>query len=288
MMNSSAVSSVQRAVAKEPTLPVLPLGLPALLTALRDEDISLDALAAAVRSFPSIAVRLIALANSSWISPKQPVVGLMDACALLGLRLVRSVSFALAVARPFDPSRCPGFNVGRYWYTALLTAEGAALLAPGLDDDCDPDTAYTAGLLHNLGLMWLADTWPTQTETAIQVVAVGEGFDLPQALYAATGNDYCMAGGRLCEAWELPEALTTAIRFHRTPEYRGPHWQFAAGCGLAAAMSATLWRGDEWNPQDFDDHPLSMSSSDMQAIFRQLESKRDSIRQLTQTLFGGG
>lgn len=287
MMSDKAFSAVQLTVVKEPTLPVLPAGLPALLTALRDEDISLDKLATAVRSFPSIAVRLIALANSSWVSPKQPVISLMDACALLGLRLVRSVSFALAVARPFDPSRCPGFNVERYWYTALLTAEGAALLAPRLGGDCNPDTAHTAGLLHNLGLMWLADTWPTQTETAIQVVAAGEGFDLPQALYAATGNDYCVAGGRLCETWGLPEALTTAIRYHRTPEYRGPHWQFAAGCGVAAAMSATLWRGKEWTQEDLDDYPLDLSLSDMQSIFRQLENKRDSIRHLTQTLAQG-
>jgi len=270
--------------AKEPTLPVLSPGLPYLLTALGDEDIDLDKLAAAIRCFPSIAGRLVALANSAWVSPKRPIISLLDACALLGLRMVRCVSFALAVARPFDPSRCPGFNAGRYWCTALLTAEGAALLSHHLDE-CHLDTAHTAGLLHNLGLMWLADAWPTQTSAAFQTVAADESLDLALALQVATGSDYCVAGGLLSEAWRLPETLTVAIRYHRTPEYQGLHWQYAAGCGVAAGMSATLWRGQGWVDKDMGAYPWDISPSVLQSIFCQLESKRDSIAHLAQTLF---
>ncbi len=277
-----APMAVASPLAKEPTLPVLSPGLPYLLTALGDEDIDMETLATAIRCFPSIAGRLIALANSAWVSPKRPVISLLDACALLGLRMVRCVSFALAVARPFDPSRCPGFNAERYWCTALLTAEGATLLSHHLDT-CHPDTAHTAGLLHNLGLMWLADAWPTQTAAALQAVAADPSLDLAAALRATTGSDYCVSGGQLSEAWRLPETLIAAIRYHRTPEYRGLHWQYAAGCGIAAGMSATLWRGLEW--EDRGTFPMEISASTLQSIFCQLESKRDSIAHLAQTLF---
>lgn len=270
----------------EPTLPVLAPGLPYLLSALGDEDIDLDALATAVRCFPSITGRLIALANSAWVSPKRPIIGLPDACSLLGLRMVRCVSFALAVARPFDPGSCPGFDVGRYWCSALLTAEGAALLAPHLNDEAFPvDTAHTAGLLHNLGLMWLADSRPAQTAMAFQVVAANQGFDLAQALYAATGNDYCVAGGRLCKAWHLPEALTVAIQYHLTPAYRGPNWQFAAICGIAASMSSRLWSNQEWSLVHSDYDALGLSPEVLQSVFQKLAGKRDSIRGLAKTLF---
>ena len=283
---SQQVHSSQAHSSKEPTLPVLAPGLPYLLSALGDEEIDLGALATAVRCFPSITGRLVALANSAWVSPKRPIISLPDACSLLGLRMVRCVSFALAVGRPFDPGRCPGFDVERYWGSALLTAEGAALLAHHLSDDAFPvDTAHTAGLLHNLGLMWLADSWPTQTAMALQVVAAGEGFDLGQALYAATGNDYCAAGGQLSEAWHLPEPLTIAIRYHRTPGYRGAHWQFPAICGIAAGMASRLRRGLEWAPGPSDYDALAFSPDVLQSVFQKLAGKRDSIQHLSKTLF---
>ena len=285
---SEAASSLPVTPPDELTLPVLLPGLPYLLTALGDEDVDFDVLTTAIRSFPSIAGRLVALANSAWVSPKRPVISLQEACAVLGLRMVRCVSFALAVGRPFDPSRCPGFDVERYWCTALLTAEGAALLSPHLGDECHPDTAHTAGLLHNLGLMWLADSQPTQTAAALQVAAADEGFDVAQALYAATGSDYCLAGGRLSEAWQLPDTLITAIRYHRSPEYRGPHWPFAAGCGVAAQMSALIWHGMDWVPETIPHSALAIPPAVLQSIFLQLESKRDSIRHLSQTLFAQG
>ena len=285
---SEASSSLRVTPPDEPTVPVLLPGLPYLLAALGDEDVDLDVLATAIRCFPTIAGRLVALANSAWVSPKRPVISLLDACAVLGLRMVRCVSFALAVGRPFDPSRCPGFDVERYWCTALLTAEGAALLSQHLGDECHPDTAHTAGLLHNLGLMWLADSQPTQTATALQVAAADEGFDVAQALYAATGSDYCVAGGRLSEAWQLPDTLTTAIRYHRSPEYRGPHWPLATSCGVAAQMSARIWHGMDWVPETIPHFVVAIPPAVLQSTFLQLESKRDSIRHLSQTLFAQG
>lgn len=285
-MNAVALSPLTHSDS-EPTLPVLSPGLPYLLSALGDDEIGLDALVDAVRCFPSITGRLVALANSAWVAPKRAIVSLPDACSMLGLRMVRCVSFALAVSRPFDASRCPGFDLERYWGSALLTAEAAALLAHRLNDHSLPvDTAHTAGLLHNLGLMWLADSWPAPTATALHVAASGEGFDLAQALYAATGNDYCAAGGKLSEAWHLPEPLTIAIRYHRTPEYRSAHWQFAAICGIAAGMASQLWRGQEWVPTPAYDGALALSSEALQSVFQQLAGKLESIQHLSKTLFG--
>lgn len=270
----------------EPTLPVLSPGLPFLLSALGDEEIDLAALVDAVKCFPSITGRLVALANSAWVSPKRPIVSLPDACSMLGLRMVRCVSFALAVAKPFDPSRCPGFDLERYWGSALLTAEGAALLAHHLSDNTLPaDTAHTAGLLHNLGLMWLADSWPAATASALQAAANDESLDLAHALYASTGNDYCVAGGKLSEAWRLPEPLTIGIRYHRTAEYRGAYWQFAAICGVAAGMASRLWRGEEMTSRFIDAPTLALPADTLQSVFQQLAKKRESIQHLAKTLF---
>lgn len=274
-------------MAAEPALPVLPPGLPYLLAALGDNGVEMHALAAVVQRFPTIAGRLLALANSAWASPARPVTGLAEACTLLGLRVVRSVSIALSVARPFDPNRCTGFDAVRFWTSAFLTAEAAALLSPHLDRTCDADTLRTAGLLHNLGLLWLADARSQQTGLALQAVAAEADLSLSVALRERVGTDYHEAGGLLGAAWQLPEALTVAMRHCADADYRGPHWRLAAGCGLAVSIAAAPLRDSDRLPGETAASAWPISSAAMERLYLQTAKKRESLHQLAQALFGG-
>ena len=279
----ASASTARRA--RQPSVPVLPSGLPHLLSTLSNDSVDARAIVNAVERVPAIAAHLLTLANSPWAAPPRPVVSLTNACALLGLRLVRSLSIALTVAKPFNASRCPDFDAGRYWCTAFLAADGAARLAPHMGVESEREALRTAGLLHNLGLLWMAEKWPAQTAAALQTAATGQHGSLAALLRAATGTDYCESGGMLGDAWKLPEMLTIAMRHHLDLEYRGPHWQFAAACGAAAAMAAALWRGASVMPEDSVWHSLDIASSAMDAIFDQLAGKFDSTRELAHTLF---
>ncbi|MCP4996368.1 MAG: HDOD domain-containing protein, partial [Gammaproteobacteria bacterium] len=144
-----------RARLDESRLPVLPAGIPYLLTVLTDEEIAINELARILERFPTIVARLIALANSAWSSPASDVTSLEMACARLGFNIIRSVSIALAIAQPFDPNRCQAFDAERYWCSALLTADAATWLSPlsQVAYAPEPETARVGGLLHNLGLL---------------------------------------------------------------------------------------------------------------------------------------
>jgi HD-like signal output (HDOD) protein len=220
-------------------LPLLPPGVLHLLSALRADDLGNRELTLAVRNFPPIVARVVALANSVWATPREPVTNLFGACALLGLNVVRSVCIALAVARPFNSSRCPAFDAKRFWLSALLTAEGAVLLRPLLAPRCDVNTLGTAGLLHNLGLLGMAHVSPEPTHTALDAAARGD--DLVVALRAASGTDYCEVGAALGQAWKLPSELTLPMHHHRGIDYRGPHEALVA-CRANAVPSTTLPR----------------------------------------------
>ncbi len=140
-------------------LPSLPAGAPYLLKSLTNENIDFAELASVVEKFPGIAGKLISLVNSAWSAPATEVTSLEDTCSRLGLGVVRSTSIALAVAAPFNSTRCPSFDLEYYWCSVLLAADAASRLA-GVSSsirDFEPATARAAGLLHNLGLLWLAD-----------------------------------------------------------------------------------------------------------------------------------
>lgn len=285
-MSTSVAPALRAAGLDKPVLPVLPPGLPFLLTAIGDEATGSQDWAAALQRFPSIAGRVIALANSAWASPRRPITGLPDACALLGLRVVRSVSIALAVARIFNARRCPGFDARRFWCSALLTAEGAAVLALELGGELDSSTLSAAGLLHNLGLLWMADESPEETAAALKARESGEADDLLQALRKTTGTDYCEKGGLLGEAWGLPDALTSAMRHHRTPGYAGPHAGFALGVGAVARMVATLGKKDDAACTEVEMVFSGVPPAAAAAVLKHLELKCDAISELAKSLMG--
>jgi HD-like signal output (HDOD) protein len=87
------------------------------------------------------------------------VTSLEATCSRLGLGVVRSTSIALAISAPFNPAKCPSFDLEYYWCSVLLTAEAASRLAAESSSkhEFEPATARAAGLLHNLGLLWLVD-----------------------------------------------------------------------------------------------------------------------------------
>ena len=283
----SPATSAPLHVAQNITLPVLPQNLTYLLAALGDGDIEIKALAAIVERFPGIAGRLLALANSAWAAPARPVSYLAGAISLLGMRVVRSASIALAVARPFDPHRCPGFDAMRYWSSAFLVAEGMALLSPHVGAGRDGETYRSAGLLHNLGLLLLADIDPLRTDLSFKAVAANQEIDLISVQRATLGTDYCDIGGQLGTAWRLPAELTVVMRHHREPDYRGAHWHLAACCGVAVAMSTALWRGMAQMADMEGTHGLDIPQSAIDTVFGQMKARREYTRDLAQALFSG-
>jgi HD-like signal output (HDOD) protein len=227
------------------SLPVLPPAAGYLLSTLYAPDASIKTMAREIERFPGITARVLAMANSAWSAPLSAVLTLPDACTRLGLHLVRTLSIALAVANVFDPTKCPGFNAERYWVTALLAAEASTQLARGIGRGDVAPTWRCAGLFHNIGLLWLADSQPNGTSTALHGRGGG---GLLARLQRALNTDYCQAGAQLAQAWGLPETYVTLIAQHRQPALAGDEFPGAAVVGVGADMAACLYCGESWSP----------------------------------------
>ena len=223
-------------------LPTLPPGTPFLLKSLTDENIDFVELAATLEKFPSIAGKLISLANSVWSAPASDITSLEATCSRLGFGVVRSTSIALAIAAPFDAARCPSFDPERFWLSALLVAEAASGLALAADGDGrpEPSTARAAGLLHNLGLLWLTDRLPEAVDEALALSDEQPAGSLRQALVRVLGFDQAEAGGHLAAAWELPAPLALAMAHYPDADYRGPQRELVHTVGLAVELVSSL------------------------------------------------
>jgi len=71
---------------------------------------------------PSLAARLVGLANSAYFRRTSSIRGVSEAIYVIGFRTVRSLATATALQEPFSNNRCPSFQPGRFWLHAVLTA----------------------------------------------------------------------------------------------------------------------------------------------------------------------
>lgn len=276
-------------LSKTTRLPVLPNAVNHLLTALFDDDIDFAKLTKIIEQYPSISARLLSLANSAWSAPVTPISTVENACARLGFNIIRNVSIALTLSEPFNPRCCPVFDAEHFWTTSMLVADGAAMLASGtgkmdLDDEMQK-TAQTAGIIHNLGLLWLAENLPNETGQALDFVSNDSSFTVSQALNQFAGFDYCEVGYWLGHEWGLPDILLMPMRYHLNNHYQGQFWEISHLVGAAAIMTGTLYKGDDNLPKNDFLEQLEIKRSYQEETFSKLAKKLDKTRELVKILF---
>lgn len=263
-------------------VPVLPPGVTYLLEALHNDNLSFFQIARAIEHVPSVAARLLALANSAWSAPASPVTSTEAACSRLGMRVVRSASIALAISQPFNPARCPAFDGATFWGSALLNAEAAAWLADKVLRD-QRATARTAGLLRNFGLVWLADTMPTETGLALKAAHDGPPGSLNDALVEHCGLGYTEAGALLADAWQLPGALRDAIgdRADRSAKTAPLSRVVIAACRMVNAVRHDL----EWDEPDPGLRELGLELPVQRVGIEYLQAVKERTVAMAETLF---
>ena len=268
-------------------LPVLPPGAPFLLKTLSNENISMKDLAGIIERFPNIAARLITLSNSAWSSPASAISSLDVACARLGFSIVRSVSIALAVSSPFNANHCPAFDPVRYWCSSIMVADASSWLASVIPQQIKLDvaTARAAGLLHNLGLLWLTDKLPREMQKVFMHLQHEPEMHLNQTLYDTLGIFCHSASGRLAQHWCLPEILVIAMSEQSNEVYADRHWELTAVVGEAVNMVSSLFHNVPW-PEDTQRlSRLSVQRNIANDLFERLSTQFARTHELAQTLF---
>ncbi len=268
-------------------VPVLPPGATHLMQRLSDEHIPFPELAAEIERFPTIAARLIALANSAWSGSSRSVTSLSEACTRLGFNVVRSTSIALAISSPFNPNRCPAFSAQAYWLDAMLVAEAAFGLAPSttLPSPLCAQTMRTLGLLHNLGLLWLADSMADSCQKALEETQSAPETPLHKALQQHCGFDQYVAVEALAKAWALPPALTDVLGQQSSNSDESELWQGGKLLNLSKTLIHCL---STKNPDQIDLQQyqgLGIGPNEIEAQFVRLEKLQPRIETLANSLF---
>jgi HD-like signal output (HDOD) protein len=198
------------------TIKPLPQVAIRVLSAVDDEHVGTEELAALVRRDVALHARILKVANSALYGLRTAVDSVDRAIALLGRRtLTKLVVGACAGDTLKGGERGYLLDHGalfRHGMAAGVTCEilGRHITLP------NPGLLYSACLLQDLGKIAL-DEWVASEASGLAHL-VSEGITFVEAESRILGVDHAEVGAWLAEAWEFPPPLVDAIRHHHAPE----------------------------------------------------------------------
>ncbi len=163
---------------------------------------------------PGLSAKILKLANSPLYTMGQEIRTVGGAVQLLGLRTVRSVIYAAAYEEAIAGIGC-SLDKKALWAHSLATAIGARLFANS--HGVDAEDAYTAGLLHRIGLVTLAKVAPEIVDKLLEQSRT-EGRPLHEVAAEVIGFRPGDLGAVVAERWNLGKVVAAAARYYWNPD----------------------------------------------------------------------
>jgi putative nucleotidyltransferase with HDIG domain len=196
-------------------LPALPSVVLDLISSFGREEVDVTTLAEKMSRDQALAAKILRLANSSFYGLPAKVKTVRQAIAVLGFDNARALAVASNVIKHFDGSGSGRrVDVAAFWRHSIATALCAKSLArhAGLDQDA----AFVAGLLHDIGRLVLAISFPDEYARVLDDCARNDT-PVDAAELRVLGVDHQRTGQLLAETWKFPPLIQRAIANHHAP-----------------------------------------------------------------------
>lgn len=237
---------------------------------------------AVVRTDAVLTAKVLKLANSAYYGFQHEVDSLLDAANKLGLSALVQLVVTSCASQTLREDG--GEDTGRrLWERSVRCAVAAGVIARETGV-VEPDRAYTAALLENLGELVVEQHLDRFRDAVEERVEAGE--ERLEAERRVLGLDHAVIGARLARQWGLPDALVDAIGFHHRPEEARSEPLLTAVGGLAEALTEALERGGDLGAVSYDlsEKALRLTGLDRErlaalapAVEAEVERARDMI-----------
>jgi len=211
-------------------LPPLPAVALRVMEVAQNPKSSASDLALVVSSDPGLSGRLLRVVNSAAYRRSREVTSVQEALVTLGFVQARNMAISSAIAGAYSPDALNAlFRIETFWRHSIAVAFKAAELA-GQNRRLDVPSAFTAGILHNMGRLAMFYADPAALDQAV-AEAIARSVPIEQTERDLLGYDHAEVGGQLAAKWRLPEPIREAIANHHNEAV--PEGSLA-GCVAAA------------------------------------------------------
>jgi putative nucleotidyltransferase with HDIG domain len=215
----SAGHEVELAVRRLDSLSMLPAVAARFLSQLTEAKHWSLVLVETIESDPALAARVLSLIGRQGTGSANAIVSIRQALDKLPIHTVRDAFFSLDVFQDlgtnYSPTRPDVLLKEGLTLHALAVACCAEAIAEAASVQIDSQTAYLAGLLHDIGKLALGQAMPKSFARIFEYAKL-QGASLCTIEQKYLGIDHTILGKRLAGKWNLPEQITLAIWLHHS------------------------------------------------------------------------
>ncbi len=208
-----AARQVKLAIGRLSSLSTFPgVGMQLFSRLLRDQ-LSPLALADIIESDPALSTKILSLIGRQGLYPPEMRLSLRQILDKFTTDEIRDVVLSVKVVQPIDPDG--KLRAGLVLHS-LATACCAKSIAEEIElPEVSPETAYWAGLLHDLGKFALLETMP---KSLTRIVEEAESTEQCSCAIEQKhlGVEHTTIGRHLAQRWRLPEPVVLAIWLHHS------------------------------------------------------------------------
>ncbi|HEY1985956.1 MAG TPA: HDOD domain-containing protein [Terracidiphilus sp.] len=198
-----------------------------------NENVQLSKLGELISSDPAFASEVLTIANSMLYAPRYPIKSILQAVEVLGAGHLQGLCLTVGV-RAYLGKWLGHPAMRTLWRHNMACALIAQQLASA--GTMDRDIAYTAGVLHGIGMLALAVVRP-QEYIHLLGTHIGTPASIQDRECAIFGIDHGQLGAQLVKQWKLPEDFEAVMSSSHTPRSNGECWGMEEIVSLSCRMA---------------------------------------------------
>jgi putative nucleotidyltransferase with HDIG domain len=230
------------------TLPSVPACYEQLSAAINDPDAAVEAIGELIESDVAMCAKVLQLVNSAFFGLGRRIENAREAAVYLGTTTLRNLVLSVEIFDTWKPDPpLPGFSVEGMATHSARVAKVASALPESTEDR---ESAFTAGLLHDVGKLLLATYRRDDMARLIEAANCG-GRSFHAVERELLGLTHAELGAYLLGLWGLPDTVVEAVAFHHAPERLSRRGFDPVGIVYVAnQLVAAGEHGGEWEPDE--------------------------------------
>lgn len=266
-------------------LAVAPQILPKLQEMVSNCNTNPDDIRDAIRLDPAISSMVLKTANSAYFNPGYHIDSIDDAIMQLGFcdvyKIVTMLAFSDLLAGPLPTY---GLSAGQFWKRSVACALAMECLARKYGED--PGAAYTVGLLHGIGMVFLEREINKAPGISFNA-SLPEDVAIAREEMEVFGLSHAKVGAAIMKRWGFSEEVTIPVKCQFEPSETGNFERMTCLISFAKRMLGTIINDTESGvalpgPDPLLIALLHLSKQEYQRVVEQLRESFEKARGLVE------
>ena len=177
---------------------------------------SVNDLEKVIKLDPPLAAKVLKVANSVFYASKVEFKDLKEAVLWIGFEEVKNIAITGQLLKVFADNSKSEISKLDLWKNSIATAILGQMIYRREYGE-KGDNIYTAGLIHNIGIIIMDQFLPDEFHEIIKCIKE-EKINHIEVENQFLGYDHTNIAKVLAESWKFPEELTEILRYHHTPK----------------------------------------------------------------------